>query len=740
MIWLLLSCPIALLGQGVVSGRVVSRDGSPVRGVHVVRVESGAGTTSDSLGRFRLECELPCTIALSHVGYREETRRVERHDEPFVVVLRSSDGQLEEVIVTAVTSAGNMRSTSGHIERVPAILGEHDVLKWLATLPGIITTNPFNSGVYVRGGNSHENGFLIHDMPIANPDHLTGILSTFDPYILGSSTLYKSGFPARYNGFLSSYLNMRPDAGGKSRHEGEATLGVVSSSLKTRGPLAKGVASYALSARSSYLRQVARLYNRGRRGEVEPNLMPEYAFSDVTAAVDASLPGRWRLGAFALFTTDRLNMKLSEHFLYRFKWHTLSGNVLSTRTRESGDEWTVQAGVKSAFSEGGSMGSVPMGGGNRYLTLMSRLSYSRVFPGGLRAGAGARAEYNRFETANREDGYGNVLIRSSDKIFRLYDIYLDLGFRVNDYLTLEGGVDYQYHDGEARTHEFSPRLKVSYAGRFVLWADFAKSVQYLGLYPYFTVKTPVDIWYPLGKGNRPATCYQYSVGASREMGQRFSAYAGLFYKSMWRVKDFTRDPGATYAASEERQIEGKGDAKGFEVDVAFHYRGLRAGGNYTLSESKRTFAEINDGQAFFPPYDVKHHVVLSLSWTPGRRLTMGALWNYSSGVNTTFPTGIVVAHNLADEEDRPVLIPVYKERYNYRLPPNHRLDVSVDYSFERGPFTFKVSAGAYNVYNQSNPSFVYFRPEEGEGGLQRLAPRSKVILPFIPHVSLRLIW
>lgn len=70
-------------------------------------------------------------------------------------------------------------------------------------------------------------------MPIAYPDHLTGILSTFDPYILNNSTLSK-GFPARYNSFLSSYINMRPEPGNKHEHEGELTLGLVSSALKPR--------------------------------------------------------------------------------------------------------------------------------------------------------------------------------------------------------------------------------------------------------------------------------------------------------------------------------------------------------------------------------------------------------------------------------------------------------------------------------------------------------------------------
>lgn len=115
----------------------------------------------------------------------------------------------------------------------------------------------------VRGSNSCENGFLTHDMEIASPDHLTGILSTFDPFILNNSTVYKSGFPAVYNSYLSSYINMRPDPGNKQKYEGEITLGLVSSALKTKGPLVRDLPLLPLhSVRPIYKPSPAYITNR----------------------------------------------------------------------------------------------------------------------------------------------------------------------------------------------------------------------------------------------------------------------------------------------------------------------------------------------------------------------------------------------------------------------------------------------------------------------------------------------
>ena len=738
--WWCFFIPAWLSAQTAIVGKVVTHRGEAVSLVHIFCVENQQKVVTDSTGFFRMECPIPCTLQLSHVSYNDENYRLTEENAPFVIVLRNKSNNLNEIFVTGFPTSGSIFSSHSNIERIPAILGEQDILKYLATLPGIITTNPFNAGIYVRGGNSHENGFLVNDMLIANPDHLTGILSTFDPYVLSNSTLYKSGFPARYNSYLSSYLNMRPDSDHKQKHSGEVALGLVSSSFKAKGPVFKKSTSYALAVRSSYLQQIARLYNENV-GDHSNSTMPEYAFSDITANISSRLSDKWRINAFGLFTIDRLKMEISDQVQYLFNWHTLSGNTSAYYIPRSTDMWTIQVGAKTAFSEGSASGNLPMGGGNRYYALLSRLSYSHRLSDHVRMQSGVKYEHNRFETAQREDGYGNALIKSSDKKFNLFDLHTDIDFHLNNNITINGGINYQFYQGETRRHTLSPRLKISYsAGEHVtLWADYAKTTQYLSLYPYFTVKTPVDIWYPLGKENRPAVCHQYSVGTSGEISAHLSVYAGLFYKKMNHVKDFIYESKTEYSILSDKQIEGNGDAKGMEIDLSFNHRKLYARANYTLSESKRRFAEINDGKAFFPPYDVKHNIVLNLSYEFSPQLVFNTLWTFSSGVYTTFPEGVVVAHNISDILDRPVFIPIYKDRYNYRLPNNHRLDANLDYSFIFRQFVCKLSAGAYNIYNQSNPSFVYFQPIEERSGL-RFAPKSKVTLPFIPYFSLRFKW
>lgn len=740
-LFFLLFSPALIQAQTTIVGRVILQGGEAVSGVNIFCQSNRTGASSDSLGYFSLMCELPCVLEFSHVNYKTEICTIKNNETPFVVVLRNKFNNLKEVVVTGKATADKILSSKKGIEMIPAILGEQDLLKYLATTPGIVTTNALDPGIYVRGGNSSENSFMTNDIEIASPEHLTGILSTFDPFILSNSTVYKSGYPARYNGSLSAYINMRPDPGNKQTQEGEITVGLVSSAIKAKGPLLKNHTSFAASLRTSYLQAIAKLYNRSIKGVTDQNYMPEYGFNDATLSIDSRLSDKWRLNAFGLFTIDDLTMKLTETSSYDFNWHTFSGNAGATYSPNARNTVLFQAGVKSTFSKGDGDGTIPMGGGNRHTTAIGQITYTRVISDQLQIITGSKFEQARFETANKPDGKNNLFIKSSDKRFNLSEIHVDLIYNINKNFLFEGGANYQFYNGASQNHSFSPRAKISFSsGSLTLWADYAQTVQYLSLYPYFTVKTPVDIWYPLGKNMNPAICHQYSVGAGEDLGSGISAYAGLFYKKMRNAKDFSSGITTEYTALTDNMIEGSGYAKGIELNFAYTRHNFNTRINYTLSESKRKFADINDGKAFNPPYDVKHNLVFNNSWDVTPRLTLNTLWVFSSGVYTTFPVGVVVAHNITDNENKPILIPVYTNRYNYKLPDNHRLDVNLDYTIPYKKVTLKLSIGAYNVYNQSNPSFVYFKPEEDETNQTKFTPKSKVILPFIPYISLRLKW
>ena len=68
---------------------------------------------------------------------------------------------------------------------------------------------------------------------------------------------------------------------------------------------------------------------------------------------------------------------------------------------------------------------------------------------------------------------------------------------------------------------------------------------------------------------------------------------------MKHVKDFSSGLSTKYTALTDNMITGSGYARGVEFNLALERRKISARFNYTLSESKRKFAEINNGKSFF---------------------------------------------------------------------------------------------------------------------------------------------
>lgn len=632
--------------------------------------------------------------------------------------------ELKEVSVNKQRINGTSYTSRKQLEYIPAILGEKDILKYLATMPGIINTGALDPGIYVRGGNSSENTFLVNDIEIANPDHLTGILSTFDPYVLGRSAIYKSGFPTKYNGSLSSYLNMFTETD-TSKLQGEITAGLISSAVKARGAIGKKGTSFAASVRGSYLQHIARLYNRANGSSA----MPAYSFYDGTFSLHSPLSPSWRLDGFGLITADQLKLEDDQRPL---KWNTESVNI---RLRhEHGDNYfTFKAGGRFKHSAGEKARQSGLQGENRTRSVTIEMEYNRPLSEKLQLTSGIKYEYSNLRFGNNQT-YSNA-------IFNLYSGYAGLNYEISPQWNIDGGVNYQFYSGKTQASTWSPRLRTNFKTSFGnIWADYAQTVQYLSIYPFFTIKSPLDIYFPLGQQSRPAVCHQISLGADKQLNEHIYLYAALFWKNMQKVKDFTDGLKNDYSNLEQQLTEGKGSAKGIELDFIYNSDKIYFRANYTLSESWRQFDAINNGKKFHPPYDIKHNILANASWKFHKSWTLNFMWTYQSGSYATFPVGVSIAQDINSPDKTPQFIPIYGNRYNFKLPDNHRLDISASYYRPYKKLDLLLNIGIYNVYNQPNASFVYFKPEKKDTYYTRFTPQSRVLLPFIPYLSLTINW
>ena len=66
------------------------------------------------------------------------------------------------------------------LNKMPAILGSHDVIRAVQSLPGVQAAKEGSNGFYVRGGSPDQNLILLDEATIYNSSHLFGFFSVFN--------------------------------------------------------------------------------------------------------------------------------------------------------------------------------------------------------------------------------------------------------------------------------------------------------------------------------------------------------------------------------------------------------------------------------------------------------------------------------------------------------------------------------------------------------------------------------
>ena len=187
------------------------------------------------------------------------------------------------------------------MERLPAGLGEVDVVRVFQLLPGVRGGTEGTAGLFVRGGSPDQTLTRLDGATVYNASHVFGFFSVFNPAAVKRVDLVKGSLPARYGGRLGSVLDVQMregDAGGLS---GEASLGLVSSHGALDGPLQLGTrrGTFAVSARRSYIDLILRPFQPA-------DVNGGYAFWDANAKAALALGPRDRLLAGVYTGRDAL--------------------------------------------------------------------------------------------------------------------------------------------------------------------------------------------------------------------------------------------------------------------------------------------------------------------------------------------------------------------------------------------------------------------------------------------------
>lgn len=777
-------------------------------GANILESRRSTGTATNPFGFYSLTLpEGETELHFSYLGYESRQSRFMLTRDTLINVSLTSNNQLTEVVILSDKREAGIESTAmgahdipmTQIRHTPVLLGEADLLKTIQLMPGVQAGMEGFAGMYVRGGSPDQNLVMLDGLPVYNADHLLGVFSIFTPEAVKNTTLFKSSFPARYGGRLSSVVDVRTNDGDMQRYHGALSIGALTDKLHIEGPIRKGRTSFSLSTRIIPTIFLPNGFDTGSDNwsysdcEVHDKCRGNYYFYDVNAKLNHKFNDRNRL--FLGFYNGKDCYEISD------EQHTKSISDASNRDLYK-DDSRLTWGNTIAYARWNHVFSNQLFGNatlsyNQYnMKLTSEMedtsifhneinelySYHARFQSGIRDWS-ARMDFDYTPLPQHHIKFGAEFIHhtfrpgvSTSKIKEIDDgslledtlyhtssshtmhgqefsLYAEDNFNVTDRLGMNAGVRAAlFHTQGKSYYSVQPRLSARYdLGKgFAAKASYTCMAQYVHLLTSTPLSMPTDLWVPITKEIRPMYANQYSVGGyySGLPGWEFSIEG--YYKQMRNILEY-QDGTSFFGTStnwEDKVEMGEGRSFGLEV-MAQKTVGKTTGWlAYTLSKTDHRFKDgsINQGRRFPYKYDRRHNLSLCLNHKFSDRIDAGASWIFNTGGCISVPekATIILKPDGSTEE-----VGYISSRNNYRLPATHRLNIGVNFNkkTKHGMRTWNVSL--YNAYNAMNPNIVYseykngsyfYRPEE-DGSFTEFKEDGKTIikkltiLPCIPSVN-----
>ncbi len=766
---LLVFCSSWVLGQEKVtlSGSVKDGEsGETLIGATVAVPVLGLGTTTNEYGFYSLAIPAgdSVTVEFSYVGFQTQNRRLLLSASQTLDVELGTGVELSEVVVKANSYEEQLNTTEMSVEAIstkevqllPVVFGESDILKTIQLKPGIPSGSEGTTGLFVRGGSADQNLIVLDEAIVYNPNHLFGFFSTFNTDAVKDLKLYKGGFPAQYGGRLSSVIDVKLKEGNNKKLSGSGGLGLISSRLTLEGPIEKDKSSFIVSGRRTYVDIFTRQVNRLNEDKEDYSPIPNYYFYDLNTKINFQFGEKDRLYLSGYFGRDVFGFD-GDFFDFNFDWGNATGTArwnhvfnpklfANTTFTYSDYQYDIENKV-TGFS-------FRVGSNIRDANLKTDFYYALNNQHTLRFGG--NATYHQFTVGRLKAGSDDGEINFSAG--QDYDgvelgAYISDDWEVNDAIKINAGLRLS---GFSNDGTFYTGIEPRFASRFVLSdrtslkASYARMYQYLHLVASAGAALPTDVWYPSTAKIKPQTSDQVALGLSYLMGTDYFLNVETYYKFLDNQLDFV--DGAELFANDNLEEEfaiGKGRGYGLEVSIEKKEGRLTGWIGYTLAFIEKgdyktvdPFGNFTQEGYFSPIYDRRHDLSLVGIYELSNKITLSGTFVYGSGdLRWLAPSRFSLQDVYGAGFE--AIVPDYRDRNNYRLPPYIRLDLGVIFHFRPKWGESDLSINVVNATDRRNTFFIYFEPEfrEVENGdniieiPEKISARQVSLFPILPSIS-----
>ncbi len=624
-----------------------------------------------------------------------------------------------------VPAVSMIRITPRRIYQLPG-LGKQDLIQYIQTLPGVVTTGDVGGRFFVRGGSPVQILTLLDGLPIYALHHTIGLFSVLPTAFLRDVTFFAGGYPAWWGGRLSSVISL------KSRYVTKpvrvwATVNPLVGDVTVNLP-SGGQGGLLVSGQYSRLNRVAPvLYPY-----LESDRLP-YAFHDVF--------GKWEV---------RFARGSQLHFLGFYSWDSVGTSAVGMR-------W---------YSSGGGVRYVVVPPGTRFL-LSGVVGYSAygtryrqtgLLPSEARLSSFHGEAHIRYPSQDQDFRFG-IQLQGFNTLLTFYNIYNALityrrhtselalylsyrrkwtdwlltqtGFRVHLYAT-ESIV---FPEPRLRAKVFlTPNLRLKGAAGIYSQSLFTTTSTYEVTHLFVGYLNLPDerLYTPSGKEILARVQSAGDVIGGVEWSPLPSVWVSgeVYYKQFFRLfsvnryKMFPQDP--------NYMVE---DGRAWGLDFFTEYTGdrLYAHLTYTL-----LFVYWRDRVREYVPWFGRRHMVVFVGWWAldrRARWKIAVQWLFGSGLPYTPTGGFFPSYSFSQgifsdyvTDSFQTMILLDNSQFNrVFLPPYHRLDISVERVFRvGGNHQFTVFATLFNAYNRWNILHI-----------NRLTGEQTYQLPILPLVGLR---
>lgn len=731
------------------SGKIKDKEGNPIPYAKVRILNTRKGAYCDDDGNFTLNytSDTPPVVEVSAFGYKKQQIIASRMQSLDLVELTADVQEYPEIVVEYLTdgvfTGKDVSSLSVQPEKLETVPGttEPDIFQLVQTVPGINSASATVNEIQIRGGTADQNHLLWDGIPIYQPGHFNGMISSINPNIVDRADLHRGVYNPYFGGRASGLINLHSIQSIPEKITGSAGVNFLQSDLYLAAPVTEKIGVMVSGRRSfinlwrspTYLQYANRVYQETEIEVTDQNIDPsatdtpeeqfqtsnDFAYTDMNAKVLFQPNEKNKLSVSGIYAVNQLSyssefqeenlreqldnevrssslgFSLNYERIWKERWKTeLMGGTslfeydfLLTRSEQEQDTilW------------------------NDQLTKYNSLSHTQI---------NLSNSYQRNEHNEINFGYQLMMHRVGYEISSTEEANIVSSIGSGDaFINVLHG-NYRWNKGKwlanfgARVSLFSsnggwypePRLNLQYqlTEKLTVKSAFGAQNQFVS-----QVDQLDEI--QLGLSNR---VWVMADTAEIPVVRSVIGDLGFVYRNRgWlvEVEGYVKQLSDIVSFSDNPAFSSgllRGDALALGVDVLMkkRWKNFRSWVAYSFSRVDYLFGDFSD-EAFVAPFNQPHTFRWgnTLEW---RNFEFSAAFKIASGIPYTALDQVVQNPNPDPDAEGYDLFQIeYQKPYSSRFPVFHQLDVTVFYSILNNPdkpWNLKVGASCYNVYNRQN--------------------------------------